>query len=152
MPAYELDSKAISEVLENEHLVRVAFADGETAYLIPLGYAWSGSVLYGVTEPGKKTKISAKNPRVAFQVDTSCTTGLFEWASVTGTGQFHVVSSQEERETAISILQPVIAKAPPWWQQEQAPRVTTGALQIWKIVPESFDGRRYAPAENNDPE
>jgi len=152
MPAYELNSQATIEVMESEHLVRVAFADGESVYLIPLGYAWAGSVLYGVMEPGKKTRISARNPKVAFQVDTSCTTGLFEWASVTGTGHFQVVSSQEERQKAMAILQPVIAKAPPWWQQEQAPRVISGTLQVWKIVPESLDGRRYAPADDADRE
>lgn len=97
MPAYDLDNEAAIEVLANEHLVRVAFDDGKSVYLIPLGYAWSGSALYGVMEPGKNTKISARHPKVAFQVDTSCKTGLFEWASVTGTGQFNVVSSGQER-------------------------------------------------------
>ncbi len=146
MPAYDLDNEAAIEVLSNEHLVRVAFDEGDSIYLIPLGYAWADSALYGVTEPGRKTNISAINPRVAFQVDTSCSTGLFEWASVTGKGHFNIVSSVQERQKAMGALQSVIADAPNWWQQEQAPRVESGALQVWKIVPETLDGRRYAPA------
>ena len=150
MPAHDLSSEEAIDVLAIEHLVRVAFLDGASSYLIPLGYVWSGSALYGVLEPGKKTRIAASNPSIAFQVDTSCTTGLFEWASVTGTGRFEVVASQEERQHAMSALQPVIAEAPEWWQEEQAPRVASGALQVWKIVPEKFDGRRYAPADDTD--
>jgi nitroimidazol reductase NimA-like FMN-containing flavoprotein (pyridoxamine 5'-phosphate oxidase superfamily) len=105
---------------------------------------------YGVMEPGKKTRISAKNPSVGFQVDTSCTTGLFAWASITGTGLFEVVISPEERKQAMAALQPVIAEAPEWWQKEQAPRVASGALQVWRIVPKILDGRRYAPADDAD--
>lgn len=152
MPAQDLNNQMAIDVLANEHLVRVAFNDGNSTYLVPLGYVWSDSALYGVMEPGKKTQISARNPTVAFQVDTSCTTGLFEWASVTGTGRFEVVSSPKEREQAMSALQPVIAEAPEWWHQEQAPRVASGALQVWKIVPEKFDGRRYVPAGDADHE
>jgi nitroimidazol reductase NimA-like FMN-containing flavoprotein (pyridoxamine 5'-phosphate oxidase superfamily) len=124
MPAQELDSEEAIDVLANEHLVRVAFHDGES--------------------------ISAKNPSVGFQVDTSCTTGLFAWASITGTGLFEVVISPEERKQAMAALQPVIAEAPEWWQKEQAPRVASGALQVWRIVPKILDGRRYAPADDAD--
>lgn len=152
MPAHDLNSEEAIDVLANEHLVRMAFHDGASSYLIPLGYVWSDSALYGVMEPGKKTRIAASNPSVAFQVDTSCATGLFEWASVTGSGRFEVVTSQEERQQAMSALQPVIAEAPEWWQQEQAPRVASGALQVWKVVPEQFDGRRYAPTDDVDHE
>lgn len=152
MPALNLTNEEALRVLADENLVRVAFHDGKFPYLLPLGYAWSGSVLYGVMEPGKKTEIAATNPVVAFQVDTACTTGLFEWASVTGTGQFEVVTSEEERLQAMGALQPIIAQAPEWWQQEQAPRVASGALQVWKIVPAEFDGRRYAPAMDADRE
>jgi nitroimidazol reductase NimA-like FMN-containing flavoprotein (pyridoxamine 5'-phosphate oxidase superfamily) len=152
MPAEDLKAEEALEVLTNENLVRVAFRDGDSVYLIPLGYAWSGSVLYGVMEPGRKTQIAAENPKVAFQVDTSGKTGLFEWASVTGTGRFEVVSSGDERQEALAALQPAIAEAPAWWQNEQAPSMASGALQVWKIVPERFDGRRYVPPDNTDRE
>ncbi len=58
MPAHDLSSEEAIDVLANERLVRVAFLDGASSYLIPLGYVWSGSTLYGVMEPGKKTRIA----------------------------------------------------------------------------------------------
>jgi nitroimidazol reductase NimA-like FMN-containing flavoprotein (pyridoxamine 5'-phosphate oxidase superfamily) len=91
MPAQDLNKNDTLAILAEEQLVRVAFHDGESPYLIPLGYVWLRSALYGVTDSGRKTDIAEANPRVAFQVDTSSTTGLFEWRSVTGEGRFEII-------------------------------------------------------------
>jgi nitroimidazol reductase NimA-like FMN-containing flavoprotein (pyridoxamine 5'-phosphate oxidase superfamily) len=131
-------------VLRDGHLVRVAFRDGDATYLIPLGYVWVGSALYGVGEQGRKTDLASNEPVVAFQVDTAMETGLFEWQSVTGTGQFAVVSNQDEARAALVALQPFIAQAPDWWRAEQAPRIAQGALIVWRITPSSVTGVRFA--------
>jgi nitroimidazol reductase NimA-like FMN-containing flavoprotein (pyridoxamine 5'-phosphate oxidase superfamily) len=87
-------------------------------------------------------------PTVAFQVDTSAATGLFEWDSVTGEGRFEIVTSEEERQETLSALQPVIAQAPDWWQRNLAPQLVSGALLVWKISPIRSFGRRYSPPED----
>ncbi len=143
MPARDLSNDEISKILAGEQLVRVAFHDGDSPYLIPLGYVWLRSALYGLTKPGRKTHIAEANPCVAFQVDTSSATGLFESESVTGEGQFEIVTHDEEKQEALSALQSVIAQAPDWWQREQAPRVASGELQVWKVTPTCISGRRY---------
>ena len=71
MPRSELDQAAAIAVIASSEVVRVAFRSGETAYLIPLGYVWMDSALYGVTDPGQKTELANANPEVAFQIDTS---------------------------------------------------------------------------------
>ena len=114
-------------------------------YLIPLGYVLVEGSLYGVTERGHKTTLAEVDPNVAFQVDTSTTTGLFEWSSVTGKGSFSIVESEEERQPALSALAPLIAQAPDWWQAEQAERMKAGVLVVWKIVPSNISGRAYEP-------
>jgi nitroimidazol reductase NimA-like FMN-containing flavoprotein (pyridoxamine 5'-phosphate oxidase superfamily) len=78
-------------VLISEQLVRVAFCDQESLYLILLGYVWIRSAFYGVADTGRKTEIAKRNPAVAFQVDTAMQTGLWEWESVTGEGDFELV-------------------------------------------------------------
>jgi len=78
MPRSSLTSDDCIRVLVGEQLVRVAFRDQDVLYLIPLGYAWLRSALYGVAEPGRKTEIAERNPAVAFQVDTAMQTGLWE--------------------------------------------------------------------------
>ncbi len=97
MPRYELSVDEAIEILAGETLVRVAFHGGEAPYLIPLGYVWLDSALFGVAEPGGKTRMAELNPTVAFQVDTSAETGVFEWESVMGEGMFQVVVDEAEK-------------------------------------------------------
>lgn len=145
MPRTSIDHAQATSVLRNGHLVRVAFRDGDATYLIPLGYSWMETALYGVGERGRKTDLASKEPMVAFQVDTAMETGLFQWESVTGTGQFAVVTDEEEARSALEVLRPFIAEAPDWWRAEQAPRLAQGGLIVWRIAPSSFTGMRYAP-------
>lgn len=144
MPRTAISSDQAARLLQKAQLVRVAFRHGDATYLIPLGYTWVGSALYGVADRGLKTELAARDPVVAFQVDTAIDTGLFEWESVTGTGRFAVVTDGDEAGRAIAALQPFIAEAPEWWRAEQGPRMAEGALIVWRIDPIAFTGVRYA--------
>lgn len=144
MPRSSMSDEDSQRVLAGENLVRVAFRGRGSVYLIPLGYVWLGSALYGVTEAGRKTEIAAQDSMVAFQVDTSTRTGLWEWESVTGEGQFGIVDGPEKQE-ALSALQSVFAGAPQWWRQEQGPRMASGQLLVWRIRPSQVSGCKYSP-------
>ncbi|MEJ2312178.1 MAG: pyridoxamine 5'-phosphate oxidase family protein [Gemmatimonadales bacterium] len=146
MPRTDLSRDETLRVLEREGVVRVAFDDGDAPYLIPLGYTWLESALFGVADPGKKTRLAASNSDVAFQVDTSAETGVFEWESVTGDGVFEIVADETARRRALSALGPVIAQAPEWWRNEQTSKMADGSLLVWKITPTRLSGCRYAPA------
>lgn len=151
MPRTPITGDEAKRLLETGQLVRVAFRRGDSAYLIPLGYTWLGSALYGVADRGLKTELAERNPTVAFQVDTAMDTGLFEWESVTGTGRFAVVTDGAEARRAIAALQPFLAEAPDWWRAEQGPRMAAGALIVWRIEPDAFTGVRYARTETPEP-
>jgi nitroimidazol reductase NimA-like FMN-containing flavoprotein (pyridoxamine 5'-phosphate oxidase superfamily) len=125
-------------------VVRVAFLDGRTPYLIPFGYVWMDSAMYGVTDPGKKTELAAANPEVAFQIDTSSVTGLFEWESVTGVGRFEIVEDPAERGEVLASLEDFVATAPDWWRDEQVDRMKSGHLLAWRLTPSTLTGARYA--------
>jgi nitroimidazol reductase NimA-like FMN-containing flavoprotein (pyridoxamine 5'-phosphate oxidase superfamily) len=144
MPGSALLDDDCTRILDGQHLVRVAFRDGESLYLIPLGYVWFRSALYGVAERGRKTVLAERNALVAFQVDTSMQTGLWEWESVTGEGRFALVEAAERQE-ALSALQPVIAAAPEWWRREEGPSLAAGALVVWRLSVTHVAGSRYAP-------
>jgi len=149
MPRTAITQDQAASVLERAQLVRVAFRDGDSTYLIPLGYTWLGTALYGVADRGLKTELAERDSRVAFQVDTALDTGLFEWESVTGSGQFAVVTDGDEAGRVIAALQPFLGQAPDWWRAEQGPRMAAGALIVWRIDPTSFTGVRYAPPETS---
>jgi nitroimidazol reductase NimA-like FMN-containing flavoprotein (pyridoxamine 5'-phosphate oxidase superfamily) len=149
VPHTPMTKDQATRVLERAQLVRVAFRNDASTYLIPLGYTWVGSALYGVADRGLKTELAERDPNVAFQVDTAMETGLFEWESVTGTGRFAVVTDQGEAADVIAALQPFVAQAPDWWRAEQGPRMAEGALIVWRIDPTSFTGMRYARSEQS---
>jgi nitroimidazol reductase NimA-like FMN-containing flavoprotein (pyridoxamine 5'-phosphate oxidase superfamily) len=149
MPRSTLTQDECNRVLGGEGLVRIAFRDQDTVYLIPLGYVWLGSALYGVADAGRKTEIASRNPQVAFQVDTSTHTGLWEWQSVTGEGRFDLVDGPEKGK-ALAALQPVVASAPDWWRREQGPKMAAGTLVVWRLFPTHVTGCRYAPAPPAD--
>jgi len=143
MPRSALSQDDCTRVLAGEQLVRVAFRDQESVYLIPLGYVWLDSALYGVADTGRKTEIARQNPTVAFQVDTSMHTGIWEWESVTGEGHFDLVEGPEKQK-ALAALQPAVAQAPDWWRREQGPKMAAGTLVVWRLRPAHIAGCRYA--------
>lgn len=145
MSRCEMESSEIEAVLASEEVVRVAFHDGEGIYLIPLGYVWRGSALYGATEPGHKTRLAAASSRVAFQVDTAVRMGLFEWESVTGSGRFELVGDDDEKRMALDALLALADDAPAWWRKAQSLRMASGHLLVWRIRPDSMTGTRYDP-------
>ena len=111
MPRHKLPDDESERLLARGRLVRIGFQDTAAPYLIPLGYVFLHSALYGVTEPGRKTRVAAVNPSVAFQVDTSSESGLWEWESVTGEGRFEIVTGKAEREDNVLKNAPHTAKA-----------------------------------------
>lgn len=143
MPRVRMNDEEVARRLEDCELVRVAFHDGNTTYLIPLGCVWANGALYGVADPGRKTEIAKQNPRVAFQTDTARETGLFEWESVTGQGDFDIVSDSGEINRAMAKLQPFVETAPNWWKEEQGPKMASGQLLVWRIRPSQTTGVRY---------
>lgn len=144
MPQRALTEDEISDVLAAEMIVRVAFSDDEFPYLIPLGYVYVASSLYGITAPGRKTRVVERNPRVGFQVDSSAQSGPWEWKSVTGGGRFELVQGEGERREALSALEPLIAQAPRWWQDEIRPLLAAGIVKVWRITLERVSGVQYS--------
>jgi len=151
MPRTPLSDAECRRVLAGERVVRVTFHDHGSLYLIPLGYVWLDSALYGVTDNGRKTETAARQPLVAFQVDTSAHSGIWEWESVTGEGRFELVEGSD-RQKVFMALQPIIEEAPDWWRQEQAPKLAAGTLVTWRIQPVHMAGRRYGPAGGGNPD
>ncbi len=149
MSRQDLTHDETLQVLATQDLVRVAFRDGPSSYLIPLGYVWLPPALYGVADTGRKTRLAERNPNVSFQVDTSSRTGVFEWRSVTGEGKFEIVDNVKQKQEVFAALEPVIRQAPDWWRRQQGPRIASGDLLVWKITPTNLAGCECAPPDDS---
>lgn len=149
MPRVPMSEDELVRLLKTCETIRVAFYDGSSTYLIPLGCVWFNGALYGVAAPGRKTEIAAEHPRVAFQTDTAQHTGLFEWESVTGHGEFEIVKDAAVVSRTMTKLQPYLASAPNWWKTEQVQRMSAGQLLVWRIQPTSMTGVRYIPPSHS---
>lgn len=145
MAVRSLTAEEIDSVLAQERLVRVAFSDGEELYVVTLGYVWHNRTLYGVSAEGRKSKLAAVRPKVAFQLDSTIRTGPFGWFSVAGEGTFEWVSDLSQARLVAASLQPQFADAPLWWQEEQSQRFAAGLLRYWRIIPSSLSGRHDEP-------
>lgn len=143
----DLDPAETEHVLARERVVRLAFhADGEH-YLVPVFFTWHEGALCGFTTPGRKTEMAARQPRVAFQVDSTVTTGPWEWASVTGEGDFEMLDDPLEAMTFAPALQQKLADAPDWASQALEERFERLGRVPWRLRPRTMSGRAHGPED-----
>ncbi|MBK6392626.1 MAG: pyridoxamine 5'-phosphate oxidase family protein [Saprospiraceae bacterium] len=89
----ELNELQIKNVLSSQALGRMACAEGELPYIIPVTYAYDGDFIYGQTNEGKKLDILRKNPNVCFEVDSMF--DMRNWQCAIVHGKFEELSGLE---------------------------------------------------------
>jgi nitroimidazol reductase NimA-like FMN-containing flavoprotein (pyridoxamine 5'-phosphate oxidase superfamily) len=145
MGVRNLEQAEIERLLGEERVVRIAFTAAGEQHLVPVFFVWHEGALHGVTTAGLKTRLGAENPAVAFQIDSSARTGVWEWESVTGRGRFELVQDPELSRVFVPHLQAKLADAPDWavFSKPDLPALlpSTGLLP-WRIVPASLSGRK----------
>jgi uncharacterized protein len=95
-----LDHAACVEVLERNHVGRVAFSFHDRVDIEPIHYVFAGGWVYGRTSEGAKLTMLGHNPWVAFEVDEI--EGPLEWRSVVAHGAAYFLSpegGERDRET-----------------------------------------------------
>ncbi|MDR6903707.1 pyridoxamine 5'-phosphate oxidase family protein [Rhizobium miluonense] len=118
---FEVESMNVQEMsydecialVKKEWLARLACADGNVPYVVPVQYACADDKLYVFTLPGKKLTIMRRNPRVCLQIDRL--KSKHSWKSVVIDARFTDLSageSREERDLAWSLL----AGHTDWWE------------------------------------
>ena len=143
----DLTADEIAHVLEKERVVRLGFAAGGELYVVPVFYTWFEGALCGLTPPGRKTEMATESGAVAFQVDSTGSTGPFEWASVTGEGAWEVVTDQAEFGPFAARLSASLGDAPEWAAQMLQQRFMRLGMVAWRIRPVVVSGRAHGPDE-----
>ena len=94
MPTFrELGPGEIEEILQRNHVGRVAYAFRDRVDIEPIHYVHRDGFLYFRTEAGSKLVTVARHPWVAFEVDEF--DALFDWRSVVARGTIYAVTRDD---------------------------------------------------------
>ncbi len=116
----ELNDEEIEQLLNKQFVGRIGCTANNMVYVVPIGYAYDGTYLYGHSKEGLKLKIMRENPQVCFEVDDI--SDIANWQSVIGWGTFEELTEGNERKEGI---QKIVAKNLP-----------PSASQTSKLLPE----------------
>ena len=107
------DPKEIDDILQTAQVCRIAMAEGDFPYIVPVNFAVSGGCLYfHSAASGKKVDVIRENPSICFEVDipgdlisgeTACSWGM-KYKSVIGFGQAYFIEGAGEKKKALNIL------------------------------------------------
>jgi nitroimidazol reductase NimA-like FMN-containing flavoprotein (pyridoxamine 5'-phosphate oxidase superfamily) len=151
VPWRPLSEDEIDALLHSQRIVRVAFGDSETRYVVPLGYVWVEGALWGTTRRGKKIELAERDANVAFEVDDSATSTPFEWQSCLGEGVFEVVSLDEFERAAAPRMAEVFVDNPSWNRREWLEGLADGSSVCWRVQATTLSGRVPFDPHRRDP-
>jgi len=104
----ELGQAECQSILARNIVGRIAYALYDSVDIEPIHYVYSAGAVWGRTSAGVKTRITSRNPRVAFEVDEI--EARFHWRSVVVRGQFEVLpadgtpTERAARQQALPLL------------------------------------------------
>lgn len=141
------DRQRLLEVLESCDCLRLAMADVDAPYIVPVNFGWEereGQLwlyFHGARE-GRKAELLGRNPHVGFEAD--CSYELVEgavacrysyrYASVIGVGTVHFAESDDEKRRGLSRIMAHYAPGRVFEFPEAAlARVAVGCLCVERI-------------------
>lgn len=97
----KLNPEQIDTLLREEVIGRIACADGDFVYIVPVSYAYDGRAIYVHSLEGQKVDIMRRHPNVCFEADNI--QDLSNWKSVVVQGTFKELAG-EQRSKALEFL------------------------------------------------
>jgi nitroimidazol reductase NimA-like FMN-containing flavoprotein (pyridoxamine 5'-phosphate oxidase superfamily) len=144
-----LGPAACREILERNHVGRIAFSFRDRVDIEPIHYVYADGWIYGRTTPGAKLVTLQHHRWVAFEVDE--VEGLFSWRSVVVHGAVYFLEPGADRtvdddgiaayEVAVGYLRRIIPAA----LEHDDP--TPERLIIFRIHASEISGRKAAAGQ-----
>lgn len=107
------DESELESILRKAIVCRIAFADSNEPYVVPVNFGFEGRCLYFHSAPeGRKIDIIRRNNRVCFEVDvdhelvkgkTACKWGM-RYRSVIGFGRAFLVEDLAGKRRALDVI------------------------------------------------
>ena len=142
------DKNAIEGFIAKEKIMRIGFSDNGEVYIVPVNYGYSADngeytfYFHGAAE-GRKYELSRSAPTVGFEIDgryeligadTGCGHSA-RFMSVIGTGKLSVVSSSEEKLTALNCIMKQATGRGEWdYKRDVLERTALFKLEVRKMT------------------
>lgn len=140
----EMTHNECAATIATQRLARLACAENDSPYVVPICYAYSASRLFAFSMPGKKLDILRANPRACLLVDALET--RHKWKSVIVDALFHELPDTEELHGERLKAWALLAKDFDWWEPgalkpQPQPVVTTSPHVFFELEILAMSGR-----------
>ena len=95
-------------------LGRLACAQDNQPYIVPINFAFDGAYIYGFTTLGQKIEWTRSNPLVCFEVDEVVSHN--EWMSIVVFGRYEELPDKPEYEKQRIRAHTCLQKRAMWWE------------------------------------
>jgi len=137
----------IDAIIRSALVCRIAFADGNEPYVVPVSFGYDGEALFIHTaKSGRKIEFIEANSRVCIELeanvslrtdDRDACKWTFEFESVIGFGTITELETAEERARGLNQI--MLHYSGREWNIDEAATATT---RVWRIDVESVTGKR----------
>lgn len=137
------DRGEIDEILSKSKVFRLAMADGDMPYIVPLCLGYDGKNIYfHCGREGKKTDILKKNKNVCFEFeevgpleesDKPCNWGI-KYRSVIGSGKAVFLDDANEKKKGLDLIMKQYTDKPFEFEDRMVAAVTVMRIDIEEIT------------------
>lgn len=111
---HEMTVDECSDALKKACLGRLACAQDNQPYIVPINFAFDGTYIYGFTTLGQKIEWTRLNPLVCFEVDEVVSHN--EWMSIVVFGRYEELPDEPEYENERIRAHAFLQKRAMWWE------------------------------------
>jgi nitroimidazol reductase NimA-like FMN-containing flavoprotein (pyridoxamine 5'-phosphate oxidase superfamily) len=108
------DRESIDAIMDEAEVCRVAFADHNVPYIVPMSFGYrDGHLFFHSATEGKKLEMLARNGSVCFEMESRvemirdgnnpCECGV-RYFSVIGHGTAHIIENAQEKKAGLDVI------------------------------------------------
>lgn len=141
------DRAEIDAIIRSENSMRIALADGDMPFLVPVFYAFDGSVIYfHSAQTGTKIEILKRNNNVCFEIsvdhgiiesDQACNFEA-QHRTVIGIGKAEFVEDTWEKTKALDLIVAHFSRT-----KFEYPKANLDSTAVIRIDIESIKGKKH---------
>ena len=142
---HEMTVDECSGALKRARLGRLACAQDNQPYIVPINFAFDGTYIYGFTTLGQKIEWTRSNPLVCFEVDEVVSHN--EWISIVVFGRYEELPDNPEYEKERIQAHACLQQRAMWWEpayisQEHRDQLHSLTPIFFRIHVEKMTGHR----------